>query len=246
MKKNKQKKGGILGKIKYYLKGEYAVNMVHADNLAIAVNSKLVKYRNIYSNRDIYIVGGGPTAKRFNFSDVQERSVFIGINAAYKDDRFTFDYLFVQDHMKEGLKDFFNYRETLCTKMVAIIPYNIYYQIHEADIPDADYIERYVLAFRKMQEIPKNISVSPFADLMGTAFSAVQFALYTNPRHIYLIGFDCGSGNIYHNDDTSNYDYQINSWHRIKGYEEELGRDGCIVSVNPVGLKGLFKDIYTK
>jgi len=235
----------FLTRQKRRIDGSKIIETIYTNSLALQVNSRLEKYRNLFKGKDIYIVGGGPTAKYFSPFKNSDNEIYIGINRAFRDERYIFDYLFAQDQFVEGMDEFLAYRGDACTKMLAIIPYNVSYQILEPQLPNVDFIERYVLANRKMQEIPKNISTAPFADLQGTVFSAVQWALYTNPDHIYLVGFDCGNGNLYHGY-NDNYDYQIQSWHRISEYLKVMRKNDCVISINPVGLKGLFKDIYTK
>ena len=75
-------------------------------------------------------------------------------------------------------------------------------------------------------------------------FSAVQFALFTNPDHIYLVGFDCSEGNTY-NKSSNSYNYQLEGWHKIKDHIQLLKKDNLLISVNPIGLKGLFNEVYT-
>ena len=83
--------------------------------------------------------------------------------------------------------------------------------------------------------------------------AALQFALWTNPKRIYLVGADCTSnghaeGLGYHKlkgsaqDDFSRL---LLGWKKIADYIKNYYPQIEIVSVNPVGLKGLFKDIYT-
>ena len=94
-----------------------------------------------------------------------------------------------------------------------------------------------------MKTVPIDISLEPFADLRGTVFSALQFAVYTNPDNIYLVGIDCSSGNIYNNS-NDNYKYQMEGWEMMKKALKNMGAYDKIISINPVGLKGLFNDIY--
>ena len=79
----------------------------------------------------------------------------------------------------------------------------------------------------------------------SVAFAAIQFALYTNPKRIYLIGCDCSNG--YYDDKPLKLKKKqsyIKSWLKLKEFAQIYYPDTEIVSVNPVGLKGLFKDKY--
>ena len=239
--------GKIGDKVKRILKApakrmcDYINDYTRAMIMASVVNKGLEKYKGIHRGKNVYIVGGGPSVKDFNHKKTKD-DIYIGINRAFKDERLEFDFLFAQDQLPEGFDDFINYRGNDCKKMLAIIPSNESFRIKEYGIR-GDY-ERYVLASRRMKEVPFDISIEPLADLRGTVFSVLQFAVYTNPRNIYLVGIDCSQGNVYNNN-SDNYKYQFEGWEIIKKALIDLGSYDKVISVNPVGLKGYFKDIYT-
>ena len=85
----------------------------------------------------------------------------------------------------------------------------------------------------------------------SVAFPAMQFALWTNPQRIYLVGCDCSTGH-FDNTPFNNLDgledltHLINRWINLKKFVECYYPNTEIISVNPVGLKGLFRDVYTK
>ena len=73
----------------------------------------------------------------------------------------------------------------------------------------------------------------------------MQFALFTNPKRIYIVGCDCSSG--YFNEETKEIKPNkmlVKSWKELKKFVEIYYPETEIISVNPVGLKGLFKDLY--
>lgn len=213
-----------------------------ANKLSAEINKNLIKYKNLYEGQDVYIIGGGATEKIFT---PVKNGIYIGVNRAFKDTRISFDYLFAQDQFYEGMDEFLAYRANDCKKFLAIIPYKTTIQINENELIPYEG-ERYVLSYDKMIDIPNDITKQPFSDLRGTGFSAVQFALYTNPRHIYLVGFDCTTGDVFAKANRKhNFSYQVESWKIVKRYAERIGKDDCIISVNPVGLKSLFQDVYS-
>ena len=219
------------------------VDYMQAVSMAQIVNPALKKYRNCFSNKDVYIVGGGETVKLF---DPKKRSndVYIGINRAFRDERYEFDFLFAQDQFSEGFEEFIGYRGDKCTKLLAIVPKNTYYKMNTIGLEGR--FEQYVLASRTMKDIPYDISIEPFADLCGTGFSAIQFAIYGNAKSINLIGFDCTVGDIFCSENKlHNFAYQLPSWYLIKNHAKQLGVLERFCTINPVGLKGLFKDIYS-
>ena len=85
----------------------------------------------------------------------------------------------------------------------------------------------------------------------------MHFAFYTHPDKIYLIGLDTNVGgiNIFDNLNVDlkhakdgNYDIKnmLSGYVKFKEFAEKYYPDVEIVSVNPVGLKGVFKDVYTQ
>lgn len=100
--------------------------------------------------------------------------------------------------------------------------------------------------------IHTNIEYYPLAFYSTVAFPAIHFALYTHPKQLLLVGCDCAING--HFDETLLPSYadsiQVPQW--IDGYRE-MKRfaaihypDTEIISVNPVGLRGMFQDVYTK
>lgn len=53
-----------------------------------------------------------------------------------------------------------------------------------------------------------------------------------------LIGF------FYSSDIVFNNSYMVNYWKKFKAYVDELYPDVEVISINPVGLKNVFKDRY--
>ena len=91
----------------------------------------------------------------------------------------------------------------------------------------------------------------PIGDWKGCVFSALQFALYTNPKEIYLVGCDCSDQGHFHTErieveNSSTLSYQYTSWQFFQEYVSRYFPHTEIISVNPVGLKGMFKDVYTQ
>ena len=208
--------------------------------MASVINKELKKYKGINRGKDIYIVGGGPSVKNFEY-EKKDSDVFIGINRAFKDERFEFDYLFVQDQLPEGFDDFLKYRGGECKKFMGIICQNVSFGIQDYKL-QGEY-ERYVLASRVMKTVPIDITLEPFADLKGTAFSALQFAIYTDPQRIFLVGMDCDNRRNVYNKNEDDYRYQFEGWEKMKIAMTDMGVCDRVYSINPVGLKGMFKDI---
>ena len=89
----------------------------------------------------------------------------------------------------------------------------------------------------------------------GDNFPALQFALWTRPKRIYLVGCDCSSlgycsGILDKTAAQTKFPLDVErllyGWTKMKEFIEKFYPDVEIVSVNPVGLKGMFKDIETQ
>ena len=226
--------------------------------MAAALHRSFEKYRGAYSGRDIVIIGGGPSLKYYE--DIPN-SIKIGLNLAYKMDNINFDYLIAQDNfsIEEDVEGFINYKPDDCVKIIGL--YNNptdYERVLESTIGRCKKREIYILNNRRVHLAPfaTDISCEPFVWFCGTVFAALQFALYTSPRRIYLAGFDCtdGIGHFFYDNnrivrDKSVYDlyHQYQSWKDFKEYFDCMHATKTeIISVNPVNLKGLFKDVYTQ
>jgi glycosyltransferase involved in cell wall biosynthesis len=104
--------------------------------------------------------------------------------------------------------------------------------------------------------------VSPFV-YISVVFPTFHFSLFTGAKKIYLVGCDCGvkvfsPDKVYFYNPSKVVKQSINiskdtftssklGWKFCKEIAKKYCPDTEIISVNPVGLKGLFhKDIYTK
>lgn len=210
-------------------------------------------YKNINYGKDVVIVGCGPTVQ---FYDMKKNAVHIGVNRAFKSEFINLDYLFVQDFMGEDMALADNYNKETCKKFYAIISDFRLKQVFPKikRIPLSNVINAnastYILKHDIYQQYPYDISVNPITDIGGTTFSAIQFAFYTNPKKIYLVGCDCSYGH-FHSESAhglgSDLTGQMPFWKILENYyKNHRNKDIEIISINPVGLKGMFKDVYTQ
>ena len=79
---------------------------------------------------------------------------------------------------------------------------------------------------------------------------AFEFALWCHPRRIYIVGCDCSQAGYFAEDSHLHQalpvDGVIQEWKRMAEFAKRHYPVVEIVSVNPVGLKGLFKDMVMK
>ena len=92
----------------------------------------------------------------------------------------------------------------------------------------------------------RDIANEPLGDSYSIVFPAMQFILWTNPKRIYIVGCDCNtSGHFNLQKNNLNTEKVIDGWIKMKEFARIHYPDTEIISVNPKGLKGLFKDITT-
>ncbi|MBP3846649.1 hypothetical protein J6I39_02750 [bacterium] len=213
----------------------------------------LGKYKGINKGKEVVLVGGGPTVEYFHpIKGVK----YATVNNCCKYDKVKFDYLFLQELHEDGSKNKIanEYNYINCKKFYGIIPQYRLSKIYPTVklIPQKDFeqngVEKYFLDDKFSYKFAYDLTVEPIGDFGGTIFSAMQFLLWTRPRRIYLVGADCtASKNIFcENQQSFNLAVHINAWKKLKQFANDIYPDVEIVSINPVGLKGIFKDVYTE
>lgn len=104
-----------------------------------------------------------------------------------------------------------------------------------------------------------DISTNPFGNFHTIVLTALQFVLYTNPKRIYIVGCDSIPNGHFNSKGENDLDKEkqielqkrfhqgmYNDWLKFKNFVNIHYPDTEIISVNPVKLKGLFNDVYTK
>lgn len=216
------------------------------------------KYKNIYQGKDIVVVGSGPTLHNYT---MLKDAIHIGVNHTFTVDKLNLDYLFIQDYLnlnkteqeKNSQKIANNYHKDTCKKM-----YGVHYleriNIPEENVCEAN-AERYYFLNHFYPSTPyatfsSDITTRPLNEWGSVIFAAMEFALYTHPKRIFLVGCDCtAKGHIYWKDRNASelvYDRIYYGWERIKDFAHFHYPDTEIISINPVRLKGLFTDVYTE
>ena len=116
------------------------------------------------------------------------------------------------------------------------------------------------LSSKKINAIPFETNLTTFAtdvskySMLGHSivFPALQFLLFTGIKKLTLIGCDATwpSEKVYiHNEDVPEEDkneHYVEWWEKFKDFKDENYPDVEIISKNPMGLRGLFTDVYTE
>lgn len=218
------------------------------------------EFRNKYEGKTVTLIGAGPTV---SFFEPIENSVYVGVNRAFLFDKVHFDYLFTID--KWGLDtgavnyadDFINYD---CLKFVGDQNGNSNFQIPQSLGNGRPDVRRYKTTAGGYlpNKFALDIDTEALANSVSVALQAMQFILFTNPKRVYIVGIDCTSaaGGTHfigvarkcrdRGEDVQGLDKKHHDdWIKLKTFVETYYPNTEIISVNPVGLKGLFRDVYT-
>ena len=216
------------------------------------------KFKNCNVGKKVAVVGAGPTLNRYK---LQKDTLHIGLNRAFLKEDVEFDYLFAIDILgidfcKEA---FFDYRPQKCIKFIGDQNAGKDWQIPENFLYKNNIYRYKTTAGFMPDRIALDIDTEPLGNYYSVSLQAMQFALYTNPNKVYLVGIDCTTRKREHftaneltrdpmerGENISNYDdYSIEAWKEIKSFANTYYPETEIISVNPVGLKGIFTDVYS-
>ncbi len=215
------------------------------------------QFRNINNGKDVVLVGAGPSLNEFV---PIKNAVYVGLNRSFLYDKVHFDYLFTIDKAGLDLPDeelydrFFAYD---AIKFVGDQNLGPNFQIPYSKFANTKNVYQYKTTAGYLNDrITYDIDSEPLANSCSVAIQAMQFIMYTNPKRIYLVGIDCTiaskghfSGSTYdskkrNEDIVFNDKSVVDSWIEIKKFIETYYPETEVISVNPVGLKGIFNDLY--
>ncbi|MEY8338954.1 hypothetical protein AALB16_13195 [Lachnospiraceae bacterium 62-35] len=238
---------------------------VEEQNEVCITNTEAFKeFENCNYGKDVIVAATGPTAKYYK---PMENAVHIGVNYAWRMQDIPIDYLFIQDGNRE-IKDYQEMLSGALEKVEGTIFLARYLKrelMNEVEYPvQADSkgrdLRRYWIegagygGLEFPSEIYQNICCHPLMDFTSVIFSALHFALWTYPKRIYLVGCDTNgfTGHFYEDGKNCNSRFyaDLNRWKYgyacVKKFADFYYPNTEIISINPVGLKGLFRDEYTE
>ena len=217
---------------------------IHRDTFA--------KYRNCNKGKNVAVIGSGPSLDKWV---APKGIVQIGVNGTCIAKNVNLDYWFVQDYDDALLSQFTERDDKLCKKF-----FGVHYMLPNVKPIPFSEVERFGAEQYFFYDCPIypfpfdftiDISSKPFITYGSTIFVALQFALFTHPDKIYIVGCDCSEGHfslhkeMIHDKDVGSLGHIMNGWYRFQQFAQALYPDIEIISVNPVGLKGLFSEGYT-
>lgn len=229
------------------------------NNIADVNTKAFEKFRNAFRGKDIVIVAGGPTV---NYYRAMPGAIHIGLNFAWKREDIPLDFLITGDNnintpdrrVEDGFAKIKN--TIFIGKSRSDQVYNWIRFPEHRNISTSNIKLFYGATADKAQYLHQDICRHGLADFFSGSFCALHFSLFTYPKRIYLVGCDTSpTGHFYA--ESKELDKQSKSgmnssakfmkvgYARMKMFAKHYYPDTEIISINPVGLRGLFKDVYT-
>lgn len=228
--------------------------LIEEQNEISAINTKaFAEYQNRFRGQDVVIVATGPSLN--SYAPIKD-AIHVGVNTAYKKVTIPLDFLFVQDGRPETLKEKYAGIEKVNCKIFMGRLLKRFHEFEYTEFPEryrlGKNVSDYIIAHNYPNErIYRDICHHPVSGDVTVTFSALQFALYTYPKKIYLVG--CDSVGREHYDGSVDKVGSIgdgplstlrDKYQMMKTFAEMHYPDIEIISINPVGLKGIFNDMY--
>ena len=230
------------------------VNKIQTAALVASQHSKVFpQFKNKHKGEVGVLVATAPTMLYY---EPIPNAIHFGVNTSYQNEKINLDYWLAMDFgpIKPYLEEI---REKDFIKFFGQVYWaypHPYYNLWKVHIPNS-YIEscenayKYYVEHGNYNQININIEQSLLPDLRSCVFQAAYIMLYMGVKKMYIVGCDASATGHFNGDEqmknTLVRDLPI-SWAKFKEYAEAFYPDVEIVSVNPVGLRGLFKDVYTE
>lgn len=228
---------------------------------SLANRDVFLPFKNCNEGKCVALCGAGPTLSKYK---PMANVVHVAVNRALLNEKIKFDWFIADDW--EGVHFFENEAiEYDCVKFIGTQVGGPASRI----IPESFCIKSKALRYYNDSYFQSNsfngnfvfdIDRRPIAGAVNIALSAMQIVLFSHPSRIYLVGCDASAnGHFVDSDKLSNEqnkryaidmkksvgnDAVIGKWRELKEFANTYYPDTEIISINPVGLKGIFRDEY--
>ena len=227
-----------------FLRAACFANEIHDTHTA-----SFSEFKGCHKGQSVVVVACGPTMKYYTQLPGLPH---IGVNKAFQNRNISLDYFFTTDyeHWNDWFEELKDYK---CVKFFGQYPTGAYrdqFQVIERLIEENQ--GRRFFQGAPSEDIHLNIEYYPLMGFYSIVFQAIHFALYTRAKKILLVGCDCTAdgyfdgSNQLENIDQCGVPLWLNGYTKLKAFVERFYPDVEMVSVNPVGLKGMFRDVYTE
>lgn len=249
----------IKNKIIKYIEYERMITSISVA-ASICNRETFLPLKNICKGMEIAVCGAGPSLTYYQPID---GVTHLALNRALLCEKVKFDYFFANDWL--GI-NFFKDKivEYDCKKYLGFQGgIDSIYEIPESFRIEAGamkyYTDTYISPNQISSKLVVDIDKRPISNTYNMGLQVMQVALYMNPSRIYLVGIDASSnghftkGGLSEKNEDKYHDYLRkyidienvrDKWLELKQFRDTFYPETEIVSVNPIGLKGLFTDYY--
>lgn len=255
----------IVNKIKEKLKTKfYQLAEIDRINVATALlhQKTFSQFKNFCEGKKLVVCAAGPTLNKYiPIND----AVHIAVNRSFLYDKVDYDFVFAQDW--DGVKmvqpQLINYRPGKCVKFLGSYQFQTPKEIPESFALACNALrftmDYYLCGNGFNSKFVKDIDRMAIGGMPNVGISVMQLALYMNPCELYIVGCDMSGAHFANGNHTkeqisaekkmleekwkNDHDKLINKWKELKSFAELYYPSTKIISVNPVGLRGIFEDL---
>lgn len=204
------------------------------------------KYKNIFGGKEsVVLLASGSTLNKYKPIAGAHHIAVNGVvnNSALRD---AIEYYFIQDRGTEAYLN--NILSLECKEIFFGRPVNPI-SVEGLVIPENWFANKKNNANLYYTTYPNNefrydITTFGLPDFGSVIFSAFSFSLWMRPARIYLVGCDCSDRYFDGRERKHSLSRLIRPWIEASKFQKIYYPDIDIISINPVGLKGVFKDKY--
>ena len=214
-------------------------------------HSRFTDLKASFTAKKIVIVAGGPTTEKY----VPIKDAFhIAVNNSIQNSRIKFDAaLFEEDKGEKSLNFFCNY-DSGCIKFLGHKNFldsrkkrkNTILDLVPESFTKQQNTYVYFLKKYTYEHWTTDLEHEPLPYKQAGVFSALQLACFFGPQTIYLVGCDCSQLSENNDELFSNQFNHKTNWLLFSEFVKRKYPEIEVISINPVGLKGIFNDIYTE
>lgn len=210
------------------------------------------QFKGIHQGEDVCLLASGVTAAKYKYV---EGRIHVGVNRSFQLG-IPLDYIFIQDFSgktPEYVDELDKYRPAHCKKFYGLTtewddkPNRVIPESHAIVAGAYRYRTDWAPIAGFEPQFAYDISTQPLGCFGSIVFPALQFVLWTYPKRIYLVGCDCSMDGYGYNKSDKNFldtSLVLGGYRKFKLFARKYYPDVEIISINPVGLKGMFKDEY--
>ena len=200
-------------------------------------NEAFLKFKNINYNKDVVLISSDESIN--NYINI-ENAIYVGINDSINNNNIKLDYYFCSK-LEDIPKKYYE-----CKIFYGLYDENTKDNFDNKKYYNIENVIKYIIGNPYIKNnFVYDISSLPIPNFGDIIFTAIQFIFWTNPKTIYIAGYDIKKYlNFEVENNISLYRDTINLWRSLEIFRNNFYPNTNIISINPVGLSNIFKDIY--